>query len=156
MILLAWLWLRYQLGSELVEWFRAADRHCCHGTQAAHRALALRRNRRSSRRCRDPGRERSRDVAEQELSPATIADGDTGNATVLFFGGIRPPRFRWVASRRGYASCMRQASRRIASGTAITPAAAIARCSCPTSSATLERAALRPWEFCNKRSTAEQ
>ncbi len=36
-----------------------------------------------------------------------IADGDTGNATVLVFGGTTPPRFMWVASRRGYASCMR-------------------------------------------------
>src|SRR5262249_38069471 len=36
-----------------------------------------------------------------------IADDDTGNATVLLFGAITPPRFRWVASRRGYASCMR-------------------------------------------------
>src|SRR5262249_45588217 len=30
-----------------------------------------------------------------------------GDATVLFFGTITPPRFRWIASRRGYGSCMR-------------------------------------------------
>ena len=29
------------------------------------------------------------------------------SATVFFFGGTTLPRFRWVASRRGYASCMR-------------------------------------------------
>ena len=51
MIQFAWLWLRYQPGSELAEWFRerrrhvgrahAADRHCGHGAQAVDRALAL-------------------------------------------------------------------------------------------------------------------
>src|SRR3981189_1815100 len=28
------------------------------------------------------------------------AGGDPGSATVFFFGGLQPPRFRWVASHR--------------------------------------------------------
>ena len=88
-------------------WTHSADRHRGHGTQAAHRALALCRNGGTSRRCRNPARERSSRVKEQEFVGCNIADDDTGNATVLFFGAITPPRFRWVASRRGYASCMR-------------------------------------------------
>src|SRR5262249_54497254 len=51
-------------------WTHAADRHCGHGTQAAHRALALCRNGDTSRRCRNPPRERSSRVKEQELSVA--------------------------------------------------------------------------------------
>ena len=30
-----------------------------------------------------------------------------GSATVFVIGGTTPPRFRWVASRWGYALCMR-------------------------------------------------
>ena len=56
---------------------------------------------------RDPGGDNSRRIDRQELPPAAFAGGDTGSATVFFFGGTTPPRFRWVASRRGYASCMR-------------------------------------------------
>src|SRR6516162_4970208 len=85
-------------------WAHATDRHCGLGTQAAHRALALRRNRGSSHRRRNPDRDRSGCI---EIADGNIADGGTGNATVLVFGGTTPPRFRWVASRRGYASCMR-------------------------------------------------
>src|SRR5215471_3624236 len=88
-------------------WTHAADRHRGHGTQAAHRALALCRNGGTSRRCRNPPRERSSRIKEQELSVAILPTTIRGNATVLFFGAITPPRFRWVASRRGYASCMR-------------------------------------------------
>ena len=87
-IQLAWLWLRYQPGSELAEWFRKrvgtlAGRTrriaiVALGTQAAHRALALRRNRGSSRRCRNPDREHS-DCIE-------IADGTSPTAV----RGTRP------------------------------------------------------------------
>jgi hypothetical protein len=92
-------------------WAHATDRHCGLGTQAAHRALALRRNRGSSRRCRNPDRERSGCI---EIADGNIAAGGTGNATVLAFGGTTPPRFRWVASRRGYAACMRHTRSRAA------------------------------------------
>ena len=101
MIQLAWLWLRSQPGSELAEWFRERV-----GTLAG-RALALRRDRGNTGWRRDPGGDNSRRVDRQELPPAAFAGGDTGSATVFFFGGTTPPRFRWVASRRGYASCMR-------------------------------------------------
>src|SRR5262245_49315132 len=53
-------------------WMHAADRHCGHGTQAAHRALALCRNGGTSRRCRNPPRERNSRVKEQELSVAIL------------------------------------------------------------------------------------
>ena len=44
----------------------------------------------------------------EKAANMVLEGGDTGNATVFFFGGTTPPRFRWVASRRGYyASCMR-------------------------------------------------
>ena len=56
---------------------------------------------------RDQGGDNSLGVDRQELPPAAFAGGDTGSATVFLFGGTTPPRFRWVASRRGYASCMR-------------------------------------------------
>jgi len=117
MIQLAWLWLRYQPGSELAEWFRervgtfgrahTADRHCGHGAQAVDRALALRRDGGDPGWRRDPGGDNSRRIDWQELPPAAFAGGDTGSATVFVFGGTTPPRFRWVASRRGCASCMR-------------------------------------------------
>jgi hypothetical protein len=35
------------------------------------------------------------------------AGADRGSATVFFFGSHELPRFRWVASRRGRASCKR-------------------------------------------------
>src|SRR5271165_1942677 len=35
------------------------------------------------------------------------AGADTGSATVFFFGSHELPRFRWVASRWGRASCKR-------------------------------------------------
>ena len=47
-----------------------------------------------------------RAAASREKDGA-VAGGDTGSATVFVFGGTTPPRFRWVASRRGCASCMR-------------------------------------------------
>lgn len=53
-------------------WTHAADRHCGHGTQAAHRALALCRNGGSSPWCRNPDRELSGRVKEQELSAAIL------------------------------------------------------------------------------------
>ena len=77
-----------------------ADRHCGHGAQAVDRALALRRDRGNTGWRRDPGGDNSRRIDRQELPPAAFAGGDTGNATVFFFGGTTPPRFRWVASRR--------------------------------------------------------
>ena len=77
MIQLAWLWLRYQPGSDLAEWFRKRV-----GTLAG----------------------RTRRIA---IVAGSVAADDTGNATVFVFGGTWPPRFRWVASRWGYASCMR-------------------------------------------------
>ena len=79
----------------------SASDHCGLGTQAAHRALALRRN-------FPAGVEiRTETIVAVEIADGNIANGGTGNATVLVFGGTTPPRFRWVASRRGYASCMR-------------------------------------------------
>ena len=118
MIQLAWLWLRYQPGSELAEWFRkrvgtlarahTADRHCGHGAQAVDCALALRRDGGRCRLAPRSGRTAdSRGIDKQELPPAAFAGGDTGSATVFVIGGPTPPRFRWVASHRGYASCMR-------------------------------------------------
>src|SRR6476660_4288025 len=113
MIQLAWLWLRYQPGSELAEWFRervgtlaGRTRRIAIVAMARKRALALRRDRGNTGWRRDPGGDNSRRIDRQELPPAAFAGGDTGNATVFFFGGTTPPRFRWVASRRGYASCM--------------------------------------------------
>ena len=49
----------------------------------------------------NPGGDNRRRIDRQELPPAAFTGGDTGNATVFFFGGTTPPRFRWVASRRG-------------------------------------------------------
>ena len=73
-----------------------ADRHCGHGAQAVDRALALRRDRGNTGWRRDPGGDNSRRIDRQELPPAAFAGGDTGSATVFFFGGTTPPRFRWV------------------------------------------------------------
>ena len=67
-----------------------------HGAQAVDRALALRRDRGNTGWRRDPGGDNSRRIDRQELPPAAFASGDTGNATVFFFGGTTPPRFRWV------------------------------------------------------------
>jgi hypothetical protein len=114
MIQLAWLWLRYQPGSELAEWFRkrvgtlaGRTRRIAIVALARKLLIALWRYVEtgcSSRRCRNPDRDHSGCI---EIADGNIADGGTGNATVLIFGGTTPPRFRWVASRRGYASCMR-------------------------------------------------
>src|SRR3972149_12007564 len=79
-----------------------ADRHCGHGAQAVDRALALRRDGCDTRWRRDPGGDNSRRIDTQKLPPAEFAGGDTGSATVFVFGGTTPPRFRWVASRRGW------------------------------------------------------
>jgi hypothetical protein len=44
----------------------------------------------------------------RKLAAGGIAAGaDTGSTTVFFFGSHELPRFRWVASRRGRASCKR-------------------------------------------------
>jgi len=77
------------------------------GAQAVDCALALCRDRRDTGWRRDPGGDNRRRVDRQELPPAAFAGGDKGSVTVFLFGGTTPPRFRWVASRRGYASCMR-------------------------------------------------
>src|SRR5712675_557677 len=71
-----------------------ADRHCGHGAQAVDRALALRRDRGNTGWRRDPVGDNRRRIDRQELPPAAFAGGDTGNATVFFFGGTTPPRFR--------------------------------------------------------------
>ena len=119
MIQLAWLWLRYQPGSELAEWFRervgtlagrtrriaivamarklliALWRYVESGVVPAGvaiRAQLARSLHRAARNCRRLRR----------------SDGNTGSTTVFFIGGsIRSPRFRWVVSHWGYASCMR-------------------------------------------------
>ena len=86
MIQFAWLWLRYQPGSELAEWFRerrrhvgrahAADRHCGHGAQAVDRALALLRDRGGTRWRRDPDGDNSHRIDKQELEIAeTLGPG---------------------------------------------------------------------------------
>jgi hypothetical protein len=41
------------------------------------------------------------------LPQATHRGGNTGSATVFLFGSSVLPRFRWVTSRRGRASCTR-------------------------------------------------
>lgn len=66
-----------------------ADRHCGHGAQAVDRALALRRDGGNTGWRRDPGGDNSRSIDRQELPPAAFAGGDTGSATVFFFGGTR-------------------------------------------------------------------
>src|SRR5208337_928324 len=45
--------------------------------------------------------------ADSFAAGGITVNGDTGSATVFFNGGQQPPRFRWVASHRGNASCMR-------------------------------------------------
>jgi len=89
MIQLAWLWLRYQPGSELAEWFRKrlgilAGRTRRIAIVAMARKLLIAqlcRNGGTSRRCRNPPRECSSRVKEQEFLGCNIADDDTGNAT---------------------------------------------------------------------------
>lgn len=79
MIQLAWLWLRYQPGSDLAKWFRdrdadgryAADRDRGDGSQIADCALALCRRRGGAGRRRYPCGGRNRSIDKQEL-PLTI------------------------------------------------------------------------------------
>ena len=114
LIQLAWLWLRYQPGSARHVVPRArrgpagahgADRPRGGGQKASDRALALRRDRRDpSGRGRHGG---GYDVGWQTCHGRKTAGGDEGSASVFVFGGPLPPRFRWVASRRGKASCKR-------------------------------------------------
>ena len=101
MIQLAWLWLRYQPGSELAEWFRkrvgtlaGRTRRIAIVALARKLLIALWRyveTGDSSHRRRNPDRDRSGCI---EIADGNIADGGTGNATVLVFGGTTPPRFR--------------------------------------------------------------
>ena len=115
MIQLAWLWLRYQPGSELAEWFRErvgtlAGRTRGMAIVAMARKLLIALWRYAETGVIPAGAEIRAETTvadRQELPPAAFAGGDTGSATVFFFGGTTPPRFRWVAPRRGHASCMR-------------------------------------------------
>ena len=79
----------------------AADRDRGDGEEAADRALALRRDRPRARGCRGRG------VAHETAAAGTPAGGGAGSATVFVEGGSPPPRSRWVAPRRGHASCKR-------------------------------------------------
>src|SRR3954466_5297786 len=50
---------------------------------------------------------RGRGVAHETAAAGTPAGGGAGSATVFVEGGSPPPRSRWVAPRRGHASCKR-------------------------------------------------
>ena len=117
MIQLAWLWLRYQPDSALATWFRervgnaagahAPDRDRGDGEKAADRTVALRGDRGGAGRRGNQGGNQRLGVRLTRCRGRIAAGADTGSATVFFFGSHELPRFRWVASRRGRASCKR-------------------------------------------------
>ena len=113
-IQLAWLWLRYQPGSALAGWFRERVGTLAGRTRRIAIVAMARKLLIALWRYVETGvvpegveiRASSRRIGENCRRRAVIG-GDTGSATVFFIGGTKPPRFRWVASRRGHASCMR-------------------------------------------------
>ena len=69
--------------------------------RSSDRPVALRGDRRRAGRLRDQGRDRNRRVINQIAAGGGAIRGNTGSATVFFFGSFMLPRFRWVASRWG-------------------------------------------------------
>ena len=116
MIQLAWLWLRYQPGSELAEWFRErvgalAGRTRRIAIVAMARKLLIALWRYVETGVMPAGVEIRAETQsqrrQQELPPAASAAAIRGARPSSSLVASMPPRFRWVASRRGYASCMR-------------------------------------------------
>ena len=118
MIQLAWLWLRYQPGSDLAEWFRKrvgtmagahqADRHRSHGAEIVDCAVAL---------CRDRDHTGRRRVWRPCHGRNSLADGIAiGDITLTAMRGARPSfviggsfitAFQVGRASSGLASCMR-------------------------------------------------
>ena len=103
MIQLAWLWLRYQPGSELAEWFRKrvgtlAGRTRRIAIVAMARKLLIALWRYVETGVVPAGAEiraetRSRD-RRPGIAAGSIADGETGSATVFVFGGLNAAAFQ--------------------------------------------------------------
>ena len=117
LIQLAWLWLRYQPGSALPIWFRervgtlqGRTRRIAIVAMARKLLIALWRYVETGVvpdgveiRAKEEATAKLTEIVAGGITPG----GDTGSATVFLFGGHQLPRFRWVASHRGNASCMR-------------------------------------------------